>query len=553
MNMLRRFLLITCFSFAVLICHSQDFVECPPNLGFEEGTLNHWDASTAKINYNTTVEAFIPGVVNGRHTLIKKNSGRDPYGGFSTDSPNGSEYVIRLGDKNSNADADRISYTIKVPLNVESYAIAFNYALVLQNPPHDPAEQPKFTVVIIDETSNTINQCASFEYTSRSGLPGFQPANDEALFKPWSAVLVNLTQYLGHTIRMEFTSYDCSEAAHFGYAYIDFNENCATPITGNVTCPESNSLTLNSFPGFDKYRWYDPKTLVEYGTTESIRIDPTPPIGTKIAVELTPYPYSGGCVETLYTEVKNMGDIQIKGPLLNCFSIDLTAPSVVGGNRAGITYSYFKDSQALIPLPDPKAVKTSGTYYIMGRLLPSGCFSIMPVDVKISPLPPIKVNPPEPVKYPAKIDLTKTFTPEPGVKYTYWIDQSTKRELTSPTSIDVGGIFYIKGVDTKGCIVVTAVRADITLPDIVIPNTFTPNGDGINDVLTVLLDSRIRIEYFKIFNRWGQQVYETSDINKFWNGYRGNANPLPGIYYWVLAGEEDRRKYIRKGSVTIIR
>jgi gliding motility-associated-like protein len=102
-------------------------------------------------------------------------------------------------------------------------------------------------------------------------------------------------------------------------------------------------------------------------------------------------------------------------------------------------------------------------------------------------------------------------------------------------------------------VVVTSVRADIIVPDIVIPNAFTPNGDGINDVLTVLIDSRIRIKYFKVYNRWGQQVYETSDINNFWNGYRGSSNPLPGVYYWVLEGDENSRKYLRRGSVTVIR
>lgn len=551
--MLRIFFLLTFFSFVRLVSFGQDVTECPQNIGFEEGTLNHWQASTAEIRSDGSFSAFVPGEIPGRHTLIKKNTETDPWGTFPLNSPNGSEYIIRLGNKAQGSQVDRISYTIKIPPDVESYAIMFNYAVVFQNPNHEEWQQPKFTVDVIDENTNTRDECASFAFTSQNGLPGFLQAENDALFKPWSSVMINLTKYLGHTIRLEFTANDCSEAAHFGYAYIDFNENCATPVTGNITCPESGSITLTAFPGFAKYRWYNAATMEVYSTNESAHFDPSPPIGTRIAVDLEPYPYSGGCVQTLYSVIKNMGDLLIKPPPVSCLTVDLTSPNIVKGNSPAISYTYWKDPLAQIPLLNPADIRSGGTYYIMGKLLPSGCFSIMPVPVKIIPLPPIAVHPPDPVNYPGTIDLTKIFDHEAGVTYTYWIDKSTKRQITSPTNVDVGGIFYIKGVDPRGCIVVTAVRADIALADIIIPNTFTPNGDGINDVLTVLLDTRIHVESFKVFNRWGQQVYETSDIHKFWNGYRGNTSPLPGVYYWVLSGEEQRRKYIRKGTVTVIR
>ena len=553
--MFRIFCLFTCCFFIAFVSYSQDVAECPPNMGFENGNLQNWKLYTGKILPNGDYGDFDEGEVAGRHTLIKKNTATDPWGTFPLNSPNGSEYIIRLGNKEQGSEADRISYSFDVPSDVEAYAIVFNYAVVFQeiDPPHPDWQQPKFTAVLIDE-NGVRDECASFEYRSKPDLPGFSYALNGAFFKPWSSVMVNLTKYIGKRVRLEFTTNDCAEFGHFGYAYIDLNENCATPVNGNVTCPESNSVTLRTLPGFASYRWFNRDTKVPYvGTQASLYLNPIPPIGTRIAVELVPYLYAGGCTDTLYTEIKNMEDIKIRSPLLNCLFIDLTSPSIVGGNLSGISYTYWKDPQATKPLPNPNNVRVSGTYYIMGRLLPSGCFSIMPVVVTLTPLPPVSVTPPAPVNYPGTIDLTKTFTPLPGVKYTYWGDKSTSRELTTPTDIKTGGIFYIKGVDGRGCIVVTAVRADIALPDIIIPNTFTPNGDGINDVLTVLLDSRIRVDYFRIYNRWGQPVYETYDINKFWNGYRGNTNPLPGVYFWVLAGEEKNRKYVRKGSVTVIR
>jgi len=297
--MFTRILLLICFSFSVLISYSQDVIECPQNIGFEQGTLNHWKAYTGGVDSLGNYTSFILGEAPYRHALIKRGSypgdSWDRIGGFSIDSPNGSDYVIRLGNDNNGAQAERITYTMNIPSNVASYSIIFNYAVVFENPlDHQYFEQPKFTANVFDETTNTSEQCASFEFTAQRGLPGFRISNDSILFKPWSPVLVNLTKYLGHTIRLEFTTNDCTRGGHYGYAYIDIDENCATPVTGNITCPENNSITLKAFPGFAKYRWYNAISKVNYGTKDSLTLFPVPPIGTRIAVELVPYPYSGG-------------------------------------------------------------------------------------------------------------------------------------------------------------------------------------------------------------------------------------------------------------------
>jgi gliding motility-associated-like protein len=125
--------------------------------------------------------------------------------------------------------------------------------------------------------------------------------------------------------------------------------------------------------------------------------------------------------------------------------------------------------------------------------------------------------------------------------------------VTDPANIRLGGAYYIKAENDEGCTVITPVRADIVLPDIVIPNTFTPNGDGINDVLTILIDSRIDIKSFNIYNRWGRTVFSTADINIFWSGSDGNTKAPAGVYFWFLEGIQNSRRYIRYGSVTVIR
>jgi gliding motility-associated-like protein len=87
-----------------------------------------------------------------------------------------------------------------------------------------------------------------------------------------------------------------------------------------------------------------------------------------------------------------------------------------------------------------------------------------------------------------------------------------------------------------------------------IPNAFTPNNDGVNDLFKIKVEGYFLLKYVRIYNRWGQLIYEFRDINLGWNG-RKNAADLPvGTYYWVLEGIDVKNMPInRSGSVTLLR
>lgn len=90
---------------------------------------------------------------------------------------------------------------------------------------------------------------------------------------------------------------------------------------------------------------------------------------------------------------------------------------------------------------------------------------------------------------------------------------------------------------------------------IVVPNVFTPNGDNINDVFEVKgIDPKCDKFEMRIYNRWGEKVFETKDAGYWWNG-KNNHLPMPeGIYYYTLKVEDYKGKVTnRKGEVTIIR
>jgi large repetitive protein len=86
-----------------------------------------------------------------------------------------------------------------------------------------------------------------------------------------------------------------------------------------------------------------------------------------------------------------------------------------------------------------------------------------------------------------------------------------------------------------------------------VPNAFTPNGDITNDILYVRSSSAISI-VFKIFNQWGQQIFESESLTRGWDGrFKGRDQPV-GVYVYVLKAEMRSGKTIeKKGSVTLVR
>ncbi len=87
-----------------------------------------------------------------------------------------------------------------------------------------------------------------------------------------------------------------------------------------------------------------------------------------------------------------------------------------------------------------------------------------------------------------------------------------------------------------------------------IPAAFTPNGDGVNERLNVKVVGYIQLSLFKIYNKWGELVFETSKLNTGWNGIYKGVLQNTGSYIWVAEGKDINGKVVKdKGSFTLIR
>jgi gliding motility-associated-like protein len=107
-----------------------------------------------------------------------------------------------------------------------------------------------------------------------------------------------------------------------------------------------------------------------------------------------------------------------------------------------------------------------------------------------------------------------------------------------------------------GCIDSAYVRVRVykTNPSVFVPSAFTPNGDGLNDVIRPIAVGIKQIENFSIFNRWGQLVFSTTVNGQGWDGKIGGRLQSSGVFVWMVKAIDylDKPVFL-KGTVTLIR
>ncbi len=312
---LRSILVLTLLFFCgIQRAGAQSAVVCPPNIDFSYGNLTNWNCYTgtstavAGAPTATFTAPVASGPITGRHTPtpVPGGTGFDPYGGFSEVAPGGGLTSLKLGNDQTGAEAERVRYYVHVPVGFNNYSFSFRYAVVFEDPGHNPNEQPAFLIVAYDSATNVPIPCATLTYVAGAGLPGFQTSSkgSNVRYLPWTNGTLNLSGQGGKTIIVEVTSYDCTATGHFGYGYFDVI-SCGQFAAAVTYCDLTKGYVTLSAPfGYASYKWYKGPTISgsPISNLQSFNLTPVPKTPTFYYCVITPY-NSNGCPDTIRTRI----------------------------------------------------------------------------------------------------------------------------------------------------------------------------------------------------------------------------------------------------------
>jgi gliding motility-associated-like protein len=258
-----------------------------------------------------------------------------------------------------------------------------------------------------------------------------------------------------------------------------------------------------------------------------------------------------GCESPRATITVNVSNIIILGPdktitICNGESTNLTRLY----NIAGSTTNWFLNQ---VPVTDPTTVSLAGRYQLIATNS-SGCMNTAFVNLVIQPAV---------IAFAGNDDSTESFVPyqlsgSGGVQYEWSPGPPLLNNANIPdplARLTTTTTFYLTVKDAIGCKGYDTVTIKIFKgTDIYVPSAFTPNRDGLNDIFRPLGTTIERLDYFRVYNRYGELIFETNNISKGWDGTYKGQDQKADNYIWTLRAIDKKNvKRAMKGNVILIR
>ncbi len=164
-------------------------------------------------------------------------------------------------------------------------------------------------------------------------------------------------------------------------------------------------------------------------------------------------------------------------------------------------------------------------------------------------------NSPVTIGQPAELHAVSTGSDMVTYSWTPGVSCVTCKDVTVTPVQET--IYTVVATDTNGCVATDTVRIDVSdETNLFLPNAFTPNGDGNNDILQ-LYGNLASIKYFQllIFDRWGEKVFETNDASFNWDGTYKGEKLQSSVYLYVMKTVMVDGKTNRafKGTITMLK
>ena len=219
----------------------------------------------------------------------------------------------------------------------------------------------------------------------------------------------------------------------------------------------------------------------------------------------------------------------------------------------------FGDGQTSTLFNPVYTYKKTGSYNVKLTVTPKLCSSL-PANV----IKNITVDiPPVGIKYPNVLAVKNKATPlsarfiANGYSYLWMPSTGLNNGAIQKPIFNASNeqLYRVRLTSAGGCITMDTVKVSVyDSSDIFVPNAFSPNNDGKNDLLQPFLVNIATLKFFRVYNRWGQIMFQSSDSKQGWDGmYNYKPQPLE-TYTWIAEGIDGNGTTIfRKGQTVLIR
>lgn len=321
----------------------------------------------------------VVGIVNGRHTIMVGNGTDNLACDDITVVAPGYEQSARLGRPAGGYEVEDLRYTYTVA--DETALFTYRYAVVLNDPGHTPAQQPRFEIRVMNANGQLISpQCGFYQVVAAANITGFRSCGNNVKYRAWTPVGIDLSAYVGQQVTIEFLTANCTlgAAGHYGYAYIVAECN---PLEIQVDyCPSNSDQAILTAPsGFD-YQWSTGQT------TQQIIIS-DPPDGAIYSCQLTAVTGCQVTVNATITSTAVVADFSYPAP---CPGVPLqfTDQSI---NNIGSIISWewdFGDGNTSTEQNPEHTFALSGLYNVTLRATTdAGCLDTYSETVNVNPFP----------------------------------------------------------------------------------------------------------------------------------------------------------------------
>jgi gliding motility-associated-like protein len=492
-----------------------------------------------------------------------------------------------------------ISYLIHVPSGPPTlpYTMTYAYAMVLENGTHASLDQPMARAII--STPGGVIDCASPAYylptnggaldSTTARANGFSPSSlpspnmsvnpqdsgqhlQDVWTKGWTEVTFDLSPYRGQQVSLTFEADNCVPGGHFAYAYFALRNSCAGLQISGDTLACTNSILPYSIPSLNgaSNDWSVPTGWIidsgGNGNTIMVTIGPQPgwivarernscaSLTDSLRVDLYKGALPQAAIDPRDTTICYGGSAPLQAYIT-------TGTDYAWTSRGAFTGAANSSITSLPSVTNILAAPGQTAEYILS-IRNAGCPITVSDTFTVTVVPPIRVNPGNDTL--VVFDQPLQFAATSSDVYPDGYQWSPPTDLSNPDIADPVGLYesnldsityQVTATDTFGCNGTASVKVTIahTLPDIFVPNAFTP-GMNSNNLFRPVCLGISSLEYFRVFNRWGQLLYSTAQIGQGWDGRVNGKLQESNAYLWIAKGMDYTGRVISKqGTVILVR